>query len=244
MAFFGFDIAALAGALFMQAALEVCPVEPAPKVEAHFAADPVYYNEGHGSVTLRRSMEKDKESTLNTDKRKTVFGVTTSITESNFRVSFKTMTDSRGNQCLYVDKAVFWITYKPAVFVSKDIIDLPCSLAVTRAHEAEHVRIDIEAIQEYLPQIQIEMMQYLRALGYQGFGPYKQGEMEKHQQRLLQEIVAASKPMAERLREARRKRQGIIDTPENYRREAEKCPQDRDAIKNRFYAAPPVNARP
>jgi len=156
------------------------------------------------------------------------------VTDSNFRVSFKTITDSSGNQCLYVDKAIFWITYRPAVFISKDILDMPCSLQVTRAHEAEHVKIDMAAIQEYLPRIQMDMMLYLRSLGYQGFGPYQQSEAAQHQRRLMKDIVAASMPMAERLREARRLRQGEIDTPENYRREAEKCPQERPALQQRF----------
>jgi len=230
-----FDIGpAFALKLLTQVALGACPVADAPKVDVHFATEPLYYSEEHSAHTLKKSMAKDKESTLATDKRSVVMGVTTSVTTSNFNVSFKTLTDEQGNQCIYVDKAVFWITYKPAVFVSKEILDLPCSLGVTRAHEAEHVKIDAAAIQEYLPRIQLDMMIYLRSLGYQGFGPYPQGESAQHQQRLLKEIVAASVPMAERLREARRKRQGTIDTPENYKREAEKCPQDRPALNQRF----------
>lgn len=234
MALFGLDIAALASALMLNVAIEACPVGDAPKVEVHFATEPLYYSEDHTAAALKKSMARDKESTLATDRRAVVFGVTTSVTGSNFRVSFNTLTDSAGNQCLFVDKATFWITYRPAVFISKDILDLPCSLKVTREHEAEHVKIDIAAIQEYLPRIQIDMMMYLRSRGYQGFGPYKQSEAPEHQKRLMQEIVAASEPMAERLREARRKRQGEIDTPENYKREAEKCPDDKPALQKRF----------
>lgn len=230
----GLDMAALAGALMLNVAMGACPVENAPKVDVHFATEPVFYSEDHTAATLRKSMAKDKESTLATDRRAVVFGVTTSVTDSNFRVSFKTITDSGGNQCVYVDKAIFWITYRPAVFVSKDILDMPCSLKVTRQHEAEHVKIDMAAIQEYLPRIQMDMMLYLRALGYQGFGPYKQSEAAQHQRRLMKDIVAASMPMAERLREARRLRQGEIDTPENYKREAEKCPEERPALQQRF----------
>lgn len=236
MSFFGIDAAAaaLASTLFVQTTIGACPVMDAPKVEVHFATEPVYYNEEHSAHALKRSMAADKESTLATDKRSVVMGVTTSITGSNFNVSFRTLTDESGNQCIYVDKATFWISYKPAVFISKEILDLPCSLKVTREHEAEHVKIDIAAIQEYLPRIQLDMMMYLRGFGYQGFGPYPQGELEKHQQRFMQEIVNASKPMVEKLKQARRMRQGVIDTPENYKREAAKCPQDKPALQQRF----------
>lgn len=224
----------LASALLMQVALGACPVQDAPKVIVHFASEPVYYSESHKAATLKTSLAKDKESTLATDKRSVVMGVTTSVTSSNFNVSFKMLTDRQGNQCLYVDTATFWIVYRPAVFISKDILDIPCSLQVTKEHEAQHVKIDMQAIHEYLPQIQTDMLLYLRSLGYQGFGPYPQSELPKHRERLMKEIVEASKPMAEKLREARRKRQGEIDTPENYRRESEKCPQDKETLQKRF----------
>lgn len=234
MPFSGLTIS-LASALLMQATLGACPVENAPRVRAHFTVDPVYYTEEHSSATLRHSLERDPESTLTTDKRNVVFGVTTNVTNSQFNVSFKTLTDSKGNQCLYVDKATFHITYKPAVFVSKDILDLPCTLKVTRDHENQHVQIDIEAIRDYLPRIERDMLLHLRQMGYQGYGPYPQKEIEKHQKRLMEELVAASKPMTQRLLQARRKRQGEIDTEENYAREASKCPQDMPAIYERFY---------
>ncbi len=234
MAFPGFDLS-LASALLMHTALGACPVESAPRVVTHFAVEPLYYSEAHSSDALRASMSQDKESTLNTDKRSAVFGVTTSITSSNFKVSFNTLTDETGNQCLYVDTATFWITYRPAVFISKDILNMPCTLNVTKAHENEHVKIDTQAIRDYLPHIERDMLLHLRSLGYQGFGPYPKDQMPTHQKQLLENLVAASKPMTERLREARRKRQGEIDTPENYQREAAKCPQDLPAIYERFY---------
>lgn len=234
MLFSGLNIS-LASALMMQATLGACPVENAPRVIAHFNVDPVYYTEEHSSNTLRRSLERDPESTLTTDKRSVVFGVTTSVTNSHFNVSFKTLTDSSGNQCLYVDKATFRVTYKPAIFVSKDILDLPCTLKVTQDHENQHVKIDIAAIRDYLPHIERDMLLHLRDMGYQGYGPYPQKEVDIHQKRLLENLVAASKPMAERLRIARRKRQGEIDTEENYKREAAKCPGDIAQIYERFY---------
>lgn len=220
---------------FTLAALTVCPVMDAPRVEALFAADKPFYSEHQSSAALKTHMSKDRESTLATDNRSTVFGVTTSVTSDRFRVSFKTLTDENGDECLYVEKATFWITYSPAIFVSSDILDLPCSLQVAQAHERQHVAIDIAAIREYLPHIKMDMLSYLRSLGYQGFGPFSKKESEKRQQELTDKIVAASAPMIEKLKEARRKRQGVIDTPENYRRESAKCPEDAAAIMKKFH---------
>ena len=217
------------------AALTVCPVESAPRVEVVFSAEKPFYSQKHDSASLKLSMSKDKESTLATDKRAVVFGATTSVTGGITRVSFKTKTDRSGNQCIYVDKAVFWLDYRPAIFISSDILDMECSYKTTLAHEKQHVAIDIKAIQDYIPYIKVDMLLYLKSIGYQGFGPYNKSELPKHKERLLKSIVKAGQPMIEKLREARRRRQGLIDTEENYRREAAKCPQDRELIAERFH---------
>jgi len=83
MALFGLDIAALASALMMNVVIEACPVGNAPKVEVHFATEPLYYSEDHAAAALKKSMAKDKESTLATDRRTVVFGVTTSVTSAS-----------------------------------------------------------------------------------------------------------------------------------------------------------------
>ncbi|MFH1157666.1 MAG: hypothetical protein V1721_02085 [Pseudomonadota bacterium] len=215
--------------------LTVCPVKDAPRVEVLFGADKSFYTEQHSSATLKESLQQDKESTLTTEKGSTVFGVATSLTTGLFHVSFNTLTDQSGNQCLYIDKATLAITYSPAVFVSSDILDLACTYQTTQEHEWQHISIDLAAMQEYIPHIKMDMLLYLRDLGYQGFGPYRQYETPKHVKELTHQLDKASEPMVENLREVRRERQRSIDTLENYKRESEKCPQDASQIHNRFY---------
>jgi hypothetical protein len=222
--------------LYTLAALTVCPVRAAPHVEVLFSTDEPFYSENHNSVTLKNLMKNDKESTLTTEKSSTVFGVTTSRTEGAFHVNYETLTDQAGNQCIYIGRAYFTLRYSPAVFVSSDVRDMACTYDVTRAHEAQHVAIDLQAIEEYIPQIKMEMLVYLRSVGYQGWGPYRQSETANNAKQLTLKLKNASEPMIEKLREARRQRQRSIDTLENYRREAEKCPQDRPAIHEKFYS--------
>ena len=237
MVLFGIDTALLAAKAFTLAALTVCPVNDPPRVDVHFTAEKPYWNTSYGSTALRKSMQGDKESTVQTDKREKLLGVTTSKLDSKFHVSFRTLTDRSGNQCLYVDRATFIISYYPAIFIAKEVKGLPCKEKVVHDHENQHVAIDLKTIQEYLPRIKMDMLLYLQTLGYQGFGPYNQSEAPANGERLMKQIIAASLPMVEKLRESRRQRQGIIDTSDNYMRESEKCPEEQNMLRHRLHSA-------
>ena len=237
MILFGIDTALLAVKAFTLTALTFCPVKPPPQVDVFFTAEKPYWNTSYGSTALRNSMQADKESTVQTDKREKLLGVTTSKIDSKFEVNFHALTDRSGNQCLYVNRATFIISYYPAIFIAKEVKGLTCKEKVVHDHENQHVAIDLKTIQEYLPRIKMDMLLYLQTLGYQGFGPYNQSESLANRERLLKQIMAASLPMVEKLRESRRQRQGIIDTSDNYMRESEKCPEEQNMLRHRLYSA-------
>jgi hypothetical protein len=219
----------------MLAALTVCPAATAPpKIEVIFGAEMTKYTEQYYSHQLNPLLAQDKDSTLTTDSRSTVFGVTSSRISEQTQIQFSTLTDGAGRQCLYIDKAVFRIAYAPTVYVSADILNMACSYAVTRAHEQTHVAIDYKALQDYLPFIRRDMANYLNAYAARGFGPYPVSSLNKYKDAIMTQVGVAASPMIERMRETRRKNQGAIDTPENYRHEAEKCPQDKQAIWRKF----------
>jgi hypothetical protein len=225
MIFEGF-ISGLLAKTYVLAALSSCPIQDAPKVTVNFAADPPYYDETVSTTKLTEVMAKDKESTFANDSRWMVGGVTTSVIKDQLRVTFRTLTDESGQVCFYVNTATFVIYYYPAVFIAKEAVKRDCYYQVVRAHENTHVAIDVKSINEYLPKVKMEMLLYLRSLGYYGFGPYTAAEAAKQQALMTKKIIEAGVPMIEKLRDVRRQRQGEIDTVENYRRESAKCPGD------------------
>lgn len=208
------------------AGLTVCPVHPIPEVEVHFAAQKPFYSEDISSRQLTEQSLQDPDSTISHHQGWSVDSTTARQISHKFRLNFTTRSDKSGNTCLYFSHATFAITYYPAIFIAREALDKKCYADVVRAHEMQHVAIDIKSIQEYLPHIKSDMLLYLRSLGYQGFGPMKPQAAQLKQQELQKQVMQATIPMIEKLRVAIRERQSAIDTPENFLREQAKCPED------------------
>ena len=211
---------------YLLAQLTVCPAGNAPTVNVMLGVEKTYYNETLTAAQITKSMMGDKESTYATDSRSMLGGVTTSKLTSEVNFNYRQMSDDAGNTCVYINSANIALYYYPAIFIAKDILDKPCYSKVVKDHEQQHVDIDIKALNEYIPKIKVDMLRYLQTLGYDGFGPYTPADAEKQQAVLANNVMAASKPMVEKMREDRRERQGAIDTLENYRREQAKCPEE------------------
>ncbi|MBL1147026.1 MAG: hypothetical protein D8M28_04930 [Proteobacteria bacterium] len=222
----GFFDTSTAATGLVAAGLTVCPVHPIPQVEVHFAAQQPFYSEDISARRLTENALQDPDSTMTRHQGWTVHGTTARQISHKFFLNFTTRSDKAGNMCLYFSHATFAITYYPAVFIAREALDKKCYADVVRAHEMQHVAIDIAGIQEYLPHIKSDMLLYLRSLGYQGFGPMKLQAAQAKQKELQKQVMQATIPMIEKLRVAVRERQSAIDTPENYLREQAKCPGD------------------
>lgn len=230
MAFFGID-PQLASALLTAAQLTVCPMQDAPRVEVYFSYDPPVYNANYTSATLKRSMQKNDPDTTHVGGKGLLLGVTSSKVTDGTNVHFSLLSDKKGNTCIYPVRIVLNIRYDAGVFIASELKDMECSYKITMAHENQHVRYDIQTLNEYLPRIQMEMMHYLKAFGYQGRGPFRSGEATAVQKQLLEEIRRAAAPMYERMREVRRMRQESLDTEESYRKQSDICDMDKEKLR-------------
>lgn len=213
---------------YLLAQLTVCPLPDAvPVVEVYFKPQkPVYISEAP-SEALTKTLKNNPDATHQTGatSKWRVLGITeASVGGGDYHVAYMTTYDQQGNTCLYVNNVTFNLEYKPTIFIAKEITPLPCRLRMTRLHEQRHVAADHRVIKEYIAKIKMEIMWYLRGLGAQG--PYPASDVKHQSDRIIQEVVAAVRPMVDRLSETRRKRQGDIDTPENYKYESGLCPAE------------------
>jgi hypothetical protein len=209
---------------FLLAQMTVCPLPSgAPHVDIIFLNQkPVYVTEAPIDA-LTAEMRNNPDSTFASDSRWIVYGMTVAdVGGGQFHVAFDTLTDEAGNTCLAVHKVDFILRYAPTVFLAKELQKYDCRLHMTRLHEERHVATDIRTIKEYKPKIEMDLLWYLRSLGMQG--PFPAGQAPKAQQEIVNQIVAAAKPMIDKLVAVRRDRQSAIDTIENYRQEAALCP--------------------
>lgn len=247
MAFLGLD-PQLASALLTAVQLTVCPLQDAPRVETYLSYDPPIYNANYTSAALKKSLQKDDPDTTHSGETGLLMGVTTSrISDNGTNVFFSLLSDKRGNTCIYPTRIVLNIRYDAGVFIASEIKDLECSYKITMAHENQHVRYDIQTLNEYLPRIQLDMMRYLKSFGYQGRGPFRAGETQTVQKQLMAEISRAAAPMFERMRNVRRARQGSLDTEESYRRQGEICDMDKERLREIYlttYKKPSADTAP
>ncbi|HEX2752777.1 MAG TPA: hypothetical protein VHP34_06675 [Alphaproteobacteria bacterium] len=230
MAFLGFD-PQLASALLTAVQLTVCPLQDAPRVEAYLAYDPPVYNANYTSAALKKSMQNNDPDTTHSGETGLLMGVTSSKVTDRTNVYFSLLSDKRGNTCIYPTRIVLNIRYDAGVFIASEIKNMECSYKITMAHENQHVRYDLQTLNEYLPRIQLEMMHYLKSFGYQGRGPFRASEASSVQKELMEEIRRAAAPMYERMREVRRARQESLDTVESYRKQGEICDMDKEKLR-------------
>ncbi|HYD19154.1 MAG TPA: hypothetical protein VEF76_11805 [Patescibacteria group bacterium] len=211
---------------YMLAQMTVCPLpDYVPAVEVIFKPTKPEFVTGAPVKMLTEALRGNKDATHLTESsgKWRVFGITEgSMSGSGYRASYLTRTDQSGMRCIYVDSITFEIRYNPTIFIGKELVDSECHYRVTKMHEERHVATDLKTIKEYIPKIKMEILWYLRGLGSRG--PFPQGQTDQEATKIMKEVVEYVKPMVEKLFEERRKRQGDIDTIENYKYESGLCP--------------------
>jgi len=207
---------------FILAQLTVCPLpDAAPHADFFFLPQKPAYITDAPSKALKQAMAGNIDSTIATDSRWHVDGLTEGAIQESYELEFNTVSDG-SNSCLFLSKVNFTVIYKPTIFIASEVKGQTCRQKVTRLHEERHVATDLRAIKEYIPKLKMELLMYLRSLGMQG--PFPASDLKRQMDSMSVEVNKSLRPMTERLREARRKRQGLIDTVENYKHESSLCP--------------------
>jgi len=213
--------------------LVVCPVIPPPQVNVYFAAEKTAYNHDYSGAQLAQGLTTDSGTALashtsSAEDQKDLHGVTMRQIGHHFRMGFNIWSDKDGNACLYFEHATFTINYQATVFIAKEIMDDQCHAAVVRAHENRHIIIDVDTIQEHLPEIKAKILQNMRDIGYQGVGPMKVAQATPKRKELKKQLIAATAPIIQSLRLTVAQRQHKIDTPENLAQEQAHCSARKD----------------
>lgn len=221
----GFGAITLPAAYMMASLSGACPAAATPSVHVALnASDPPYYT-NMTSRDLTKGYADNPDSTLSTDGQWMIGGLTLSDIAGSYSVSFRTETDNTTHlTCFSVDEVDVDIVYTPQIFIASDFLspEKKCRYTVTLAHERRHVGLDLETINDYTPQLQQQIADYIGTLGPQG--PFDAAHIDGAEQSVTDAINAAAQPVVDQLIELRRQRQASIDTVENYNRETALCP--------------------
>jgi hypothetical protein len=109
------------------------------------------------------------------------------------------------------------------IFLARELRPESCRYAVTLAHEHEHARIDDAVFERELPKLQDAMARAIREIGFMAAPA---AEVEANRADIKDRLQRVFQRELDRIGQIRRDKQSKIDTPESYRREAERCPRE------------------
>jgi len=210
-------------ALYMLAGMSACPQQGPVDVQINLVTQASPYVTDVSSQSLTQEMRNDPDSSAFTDGKWMTGGVTKSNVTGKANAQFRQMKNTRtGETCFAVARMNYDLVYAPVIYIASDFTQMGCRYSATLMHEKRHVSTDMRTFNEYLPQMKQAMQAYAQNLRPQG--PYPAAQVEDEERRVIQEIAAAAEPLVAQLVEVRRKRQGEIDTEQNYLRDTALCP--------------------
>jgi hypothetical protein len=203
-----------------------CPAQGPVEADVQFVAkDPPHINT-QTAAQLTQQFGHDPDSTLATDGKWMVSGVTVVSRDGlqeQIGLQFKATAEVKtGTTCFTVAKVTNIITYSPTIYIASDYQNMACRYSATLMHEKRHVDTDIRTITDFIPDMKTAVAAYAQSLGPQG--PYAAADLEKEKQRVVQQVANGLKPTWDQLLALRRKRQAEIDTVPNYMRDTALCP--------------------
>jgi hypothetical protein len=214
---------AASGLMMLASTLAPCPSQGTVEVKVALENTPPPVSTAMTAQQLTQKFGSDLDTTLSTDGKWMISGLTRSNISSKSNYSFKAIQNTQtGATCFVVDKVNYTIVYAPEIYIASDYKNMGCRYSATMMHEKRHVKIDTNTITDFMPQMEKKIKAAAEALGPQG--PYPSAQMETEKQRMMSTVDASLKPIIEELVTLRRQRQGTIDTEADYRRDTAVCP--------------------
>jgi hypothetical protein len=135
------------------------------------------------------------------------------------KVPVMTVKYSNGDGCVHVDRVDVLLGYKDVtVYIPHEIPQGSCGFDEVVAHEKKHIAVNQRVLDEYVPQIEEKMRDYISRSGV------------RHQRNTDQALAALNQNLASILDEfattmftENARRQRLVDSPEEYLRVSSSC---------------------
>jgi hypothetical protein len=108
------------------------------------------------------------------------------------------------------------------ILLARELQPGTCRYDVTLAHEQRHARIDETVLGRELPKLKAAIAREAADIG--SVGPVRERDIEAYRDDFGERLQRVFRREIERIAEIRRREQAQIDTPDAYKREAERCP--------------------
>jgi hypothetical protein len=125
--------------------------------------------------------------------------------------------------CLGLREAVIDVEFVDRrIFLARELQRGTCRYDVTLAHEQRHARIDDVLLARELPNLKAAIAREAADNG--ATGPVRVSDVDSYREDFSERLQRVFRHELDRIGRIRRHEQSQIDTPDAYRREAERCP--------------------
>ncbi|MQX35167.1 hypothetical protein [Roseospira navarrensis] len=146
-------------------------------------------------------------------------GLTATQSQFGFNTNVQVYRREGGGYCAYLRSVESYLNQiDTKVYVSRDFPRHSCAYEVTYAHEKKHVGIYYFTQKDFAPRIEARLRDLVS-----NTAPRVVGSVEEARRVHAREINAGMQPILDALEAERTRRNGMLDTPENYAREQAKC---------------------
>jgi hypothetical protein len=108
------------------------------------------------------------------------------------------------------------------ILLARELQRGTCRYDVTLAHEQLHARIDETVLGRELPKLKAAIAREAADIGV--VGPLRERDVDSYRDDFSERLQRVFRREIDRIGQIRRREQSQIDTPEAYKREAERCP--------------------
>lgn len=108
------------------------------------------------------------------------------------------------------------------ILLARELQRGTCRYDVTLAHEQLHARIDETVLARELPKLKAAIARAAEENGW--VAPVRAADVDSHRDDYSERLQRVFRREIDRIGAIRRREQSQIDTPESYKREAERCP--------------------
>lgn len=148
-----------------------------------------------------------------------LLGLTHSSTGPTLSAATNSQEVVPGKYCVRLDRVRLTIgSRKTNVYIDRKYRKTSCAYKTILAHEMEHVRINEQIVQDYVPKIRQELQE--RAAGIE---PFYTKNPKKARRSIANRLLFELDPLLEEFNEARLRANDVIDTPEAYAATQAKC---------------------
>ena len=210
---------------YVLAGLFTCTPHPAPDVTVNFYKNPPRISHARSSAYLM-SMKQNSSSPNYGSEFPELDGVTRGQIQFKYNLDFSETEEIELRQaCVRTKSAHITVTYTPTIYISSNVAKGTCRYAATLDHEMKHVRVDLDAIHEFLPDIEKAAANALRRA--QTTEPISSRQVDKLRDDISEKLSKALDEQTDALQQTRTSRQRKIDSRAEYERLSNACAGER-----------------